>query len=110
MSRPDPPEVSWKAIEPGAQVVSSDGDSVGTVERVVGDASADIFSGLAISIHLLGAARFAPSERVRAIWPDRVELELTAEQVQNLPEHEEQRAVRWRPGGRGLLGRLFGRG
>lgn len=103
------PQVSWKVIESGARVFSSEGRAVGTVDRVVGDATADVFTGLALSVDVLGPARFVASERVAGIWVDRVDIDLTEEQIKALPEHEEQQAVRWRPGRRGLLGRLFGR-
>ena len=73
---------------------------MGKVSQVVGDTDADVFTGLAVSLHLLGKARFVPSERVRGIWPDRVELDLTAEQVEELPEHEEVPVGAARAGGR----------
>lgn len=94
MSTTDEPQVSWKAIEANAQVFSSEGEHVGKVSEVVGDSDADVFSGLAVSLHLLGSSRFLPSERVRAIWPDRVESDLTKDQIENLDEHQEQVAER----------------
>jgi hypothetical protein len=83
------PQVAWKAIEENAQVFSTEGEAVGKVSKVVGDTDADVFTGLAISLHVLGKARLVESERVRGIWPDRVELDLTAEQIEALPDHEE---------------------
>jgi hypothetical protein len=59
------------AIEADAPVFSSEGEAVGTVESVVGDPDADVFTGLAVSIDVLGPARLVPSEHVRGIWPDR---------------------------------------
>ena len=105
------PEVSWKAIERDAEVVSSDGQAVGRVSRVVGDRTADIFTGLAVDVAILGGDRFVPSERVAAIWPGRVELGLTAAEIERLPEHEETPTVRWRPGGGlgSVIRRLLGR-
>jgi hypothetical protein len=92
------PQVSWKAIEPDAQVFSTEGEAVAKASKVVGDADADVFTGLAISLRPLSRLRFVPSERVRAIWPDRVELDLTKEEVEALPEHEEQTALQIVPG------------
>ena len=106
------PEVSWKAIEEDAEVVSADGQAVGRVSRVVGDPDADIFTGLAVNVAILGADRFVPSERVTAIWPARVELGMTAAEVERLPEHEETPTVQWRPGrrsARSTLRRFLGR-
>ena len=106
------PEVSWKAIEARARVFSADGQDVGRVARVVGDPDADIFTGLAVDIELLGRDRFLPSEKIAAIWPDRVELAISAAEVERLPEHEETPTVEWRPGRGGLrsaLRRFLGR-
>jgi sporulation protein YlmC with PRC-barrel domain len=109
MSEPDKPQVSWMAIEADAPVFSSEGEAVGKVESVVGDPDADVFTGLAVSIDVLGPARLVPSERVRGIWPDRVDVALTKVQIDRLPEYEETPTVRWRPGGGvgGFLRRLF---
>jgi hypothetical protein len=104
------PQVSWKAIEEKAQVFSSEGRAVGKVASVVGDADADVFTGLAVSLSLLSADRFVESERVRAIWPDRVDLTITSAEVEELPEYEEQQAVRLRPGEGSWFSRLFRRG
>ena len=43
--------VSWKMIEHGWSVRSSDGEDVGVVFLVVGDENEDIFDGLAITHH-----------------------------------------------------------
>jgi sporulation protein YlmC with PRC-barrel domain len=97
VSSEDDPQVAWKAIESHAQVFSTEGEAVGKVSQVVGDADADVFTGLAISLHVLGKARFVESERVRAIWPDRVELELTKAEIEALPEHEAAPSERLQP-------------
>jgi hypothetical protein len=103
------PQVAWKAIEEGAEVFSAEAHSVGRVSRVVGDADADVFTGLAIRLGPLGSERFVPSERVSGIWPDRVDLDLPRDAVEQLPEHEETPAVRWQPESGGFFRRLFGR-
>jgi hypothetical protein len=105
------PEVSWKAIEAGAALRSSDGQEVGKVSEIAGDPEADIFSGLVISVGVLNADRYLPAERVTGIWPDRVETAATAEEIANLPEYEQPVAERWVPAD-GMLVRLrrfFGR-
>jgi hypothetical protein len=88
-------EVSWKAIEKGARVLASDGEDIGQVREIAGDAEADIFSGLVVSLSRLSANRFLPSERVTAIWPDRVETNLTVEQAEALDDYAEPVAERW---------------
>lgn len=107
MSSPQRPQVSWKAIEADAPVFSSEGEAVGKVSSVVGDQDADVFTGLAISIATFHRARFVPSERVRGIWPDRVDIGLTKAEIERLPEHEETPTVRWRP--RSGIGGIFRR-
>ena len=82
--------VSWLLIEPGWTVVARDGTEVGKVEEIVGDTGKDIFNGLSISTGLLGKPKYAPAERVQAITEDRVELDLSAEEVEALDEHELQ--------------------
>jgi sporulation protein YlmC with PRC-barrel domain len=107
---PSEPQVAWKAIEEDAEVVSSDGKVVGKVSRIVGDATADVFTGLAIFVGTFSGERFVPAERVRAIWVRRVELDLPASAAERLPKHEDTPTVRWRPGPLGgIFSRLFGR-
>ena len=104
------PEVSWKALEPGAEVISSDGEVVGKLSRVVGDAEADVFTGLAVKPGILSGERLVPSEHVPHIWPRRVEVSLTKDQIEALPPFEDPPAVRWEPGFSSFFRRLFGRG
>jgi len=105
----DEPQVSWKAIEADAEVVSAEGVVAGRVSRVVGDTDADVFSGLAIVPLAHAGERFIAAERVTGIWPNRVEVDLTPESIAGLPEYEEAPVVRWEPRGPGFLRRLFGR-
>lgn len=90
-------EVSWKAIEANAPVFSSEGEAVGTVSQVVGDPDADVFTGLAVSIDVLGPARLVPSESVQAIWPDRIDVALSKSRIEALEPYEETPTIRWRP-------------
>ncbi len=109
MSAGDEPQVAWKAIEPHADVVSADGSVSGHVSRIVGDTNADVFTGLAVVVGTFGGERFLAAERVRAIWPDRVETDLSREEIENLPKHEDAPSVRWQPGALGgIFSRLFG--
>ncbi len=89
------PQVSWKAIEREAVVRSSDGQEVGKVVEVAGDPDADIFNGLVVSLGMLGADRYVPAESVTGIWPGRVQVAQTAEQLEQAPEYEEPVAERW---------------
>jgi sporulation protein YlmC with PRC-barrel domain len=105
------PQVSWKAIETDAKVFTSDGFAVGKVSKVVGDPTADVFTGLAVSKHVIGKPKFVPSERVTGIWPRRVEIDLTQDEFDRLHEYEEEPVIRVNPADPqgGFLSRLFGR-
>lgn len=104
------PQVSWKAIERDAAVVAADGSKVGRVVEIAGDRTADIFDGLVVALGTLGSGRHLPAERVTGIWPGRVEVDLTAEQLERLPEYEEPVVERLRgeSGFRRFVRRLFG--
>ncbi len=109
MSAGERPQVAWKAIEPNADVIASDGSVCARVSRIVGDTNADVFTGLAVLVGTFGGERFLAAERVRGIWPDRVEVDLSPDDVAGLPKHEDAPSVRWRPGALGgIFSRLFG--
>ena len=80
--------VSWKVIERGWKVRSADGDDLGTVHEVVGDANIDIFNGLHVSPGLLRGSRYVPAERVAEIVEGSVRLDLTAEEFEQLEATE----------------------
>lgn len=88
------PEVSWKAIERDAVVVAADGTNAARVAEVTGDPDADIFNGLVLSLGALSGNRYLPAERVRRIWPDRVEVDASADELERLPRYEEPVAGR----------------
>ena len=87
MSR-DP--VSWFLIEPGWDVVGSDGTALGTVHEVIGDTGIDIFDGLAVSPGQLRSSKYVPSERVGTIVEGRIEVDVSADEFERLGEHAEQ--------------------
>jgi hypothetical protein len=70
--------VSWFVIEPGWQVVGSDGVEVGTVTEVRGAEEEDIFDGLVVD------GKYVPSETVGTITEGRIELTITADQTSGL--------------------------
>jgi hypothetical protein len=86
---PPQTQVSWKAIERDAVVVTAEGSEAARVVEVAGDRDADIFSGLVVKVGALDTKRFLPAERIAAIWPRRVQVDLTAEAVGALAPFEE---------------------
>ena len=104
MSEPEP-QVSWKALEKNATVATSDGDESARVTEIVGDPGADIFNGLVLNLGMLDKNRHLPAERVTAIWPQRVEVDATLEELKALPPYEEPVVETLEPAG-GFLTRL----
>jgi len=96
-------------IESGARVVTSDGEDSASVSRVVGDADADVFTGIAVKSGLLGGERLIPSERVTGIWPERIEVAMTKADLEGLPPYEDAPVVRLEPERPGFFTRLCGR-
>jgi Uncharacterized protein conserved in bacteria (DUF2171) len=86
MSSGDP--VSWFLIEPGWKVIDANGKEAGRVEETVGDANADIFNGLSISVGLLKGNRYVPAEQVGRISEGEVHLKLTREELDSLDKYE----------------------
>jgi uncharacterized protein YrrD len=80
--------VSWLVIEPGWKVVAADGSDVGRVEEVVGDEENDIFNGLAVNTGMLGKPKVVPSENVAEIVEGEIRLDLPAEAIDRLDDHE----------------------
>lgn len=85
-------------IEPGWTVVSADGTEVGTVEEIVGDENVDIFNGLAVATGVLSRSKYVPAERVAEIHDGEVRLDLPAETIEHLADHEpEPPSTEFRP-------------
>jgi uncharacterized protein YrrD len=80
--------VAWLLVERGWEVVSSDGQKVGTVEEVLGEENADIFDGLAVASGLLRKPKYVPAERVGGIVDGRVTLELAKAEFDALAEYD----------------------
>lgn len=81
--------VAWLIVEPGWEVVSSDGEKVGVVREVLGDKNADIFDGLAVDPGLLKTATYVPAERVGEIVEGRLTLDLTKAEFDELDDYED---------------------
>jgi len=71
----------------------------------VGDPAADIFNGLVLNLGVLDENRHLPAERVGAIWPKRVEVDATLDELKGLPAYEEPIVETLEPA-RGFLTRL----
>jgi sporulation protein YlmC with PRC-barrel domain len=78
---------SYRALEAGTDVVTSDGSSVGTVEHVLADDDKDIFDGIVVDTKLgPGGLRFVDAEQVDEIFENAVVLKIAAVEVEELPK------------------------
>jgi hypothetical protein len=91
----DQAQVAWTALDPGAVVIASDGSEVGRVKELAGDENADIFDGLVVTHSEHGTSHYIASERVKRIWPGRVETDLSPEEAASLPAYEEPKVTTW---------------
>lgn len=83
---PDP--VSWKVVERGWSVISSDGRELGHVDEIAGDAERDIFSGVVVSRGVLRARRSVPAEQIGEISEGTIALLLDAAAFEELSSSE----------------------
>ena len=95
MSTPDDPQVAWIAIDAGAVVTAADGSEVGTVTEIAGDETHDIFDGLVVEHARFDSPRYVAAERVKGIWPDRIETDLTAADAESLPPYSAPKVTEW---------------
>lgn len=65
------------------------GEAVGKVEEVIGEPSADIFSGLAVTTGLLGRRRYVPAEVVDEITEGRIRLTVGADALEEIEKRVE---------------------
>ena len=79
--------ISYLVLEQGTDVLSADGERVGTVEHVLGDAEEDIFDGLVIDTRLgSGGLRFVDAPQIAELREDAAVLTLPAVEVESLAE------------------------
>jgi hypothetical protein len=97
--------VSWKVIQHGWSVESSDGVDVGVVFLVVGDENEDIFDGLAITHHS-GFAVHNYADRPHYVEASQVgeiddtgvvHLAITADEARSLPVHDPPESAQIEP-------------
>jgi hypothetical protein len=100
--------ISYKLLERGIPVVSSDGVEVGTVERVLDNAREQIFDGIVVRAG--GRELFVDAPEVARIAERRVTLSIDAGEAEKLPAYE-RGAPEFQANPRaGRLGRFLGGG
>ena len=101
--------ISYKVLETGTAVHSSDGVRLGSVRHVLENVAEHIFDGLVIDTP--DGQRFVDAPEIARIAERRVTLTLDATQAAALPERDSAGGPSYRANARGgRLGRLFGGG
>jgi uncharacterized protein YrrD len=85
----DGQQIGYKVLPRGVPVVTSDGEQLGTVHRVLDNAREHIFDGIIVSTP--DGRRFVDAPEVVRITEKRVTLSIDAEEAKSLPEHRGMR-------------------
>lgn len=83
--------ISYMVLAEGTPVYSSDGQSLGTVKRVLADTGADIFDGLIVDTD--EGDRFVDAPHVESLHERAVVLGLSADDARHMPEPTASPAV-----------------
>ena len=86
--------IGYKVLRRGTPILSSDGEQVGTVRRVLDNTREHIFDGILIDTP--GGRRFVDAPEVARIYERAVVLTITAGEAQGLPEQGSAMADRMR--------------
>jgi hypothetical protein len=81
----DEHQVGYQALPRGVPVVTSDGVTLGTVDRVMDNAREHIFDGIVVRTE--AGKRFVDAPEVARITNRQVTLTIDAEAAAELPEH-----------------------
>ena len=85
---------SHLTVSPGLDVISSDGDRVGEVEKVLNDEDTGIFDGIIVDTKLgPGGIRFVDAPQVAECREKAVMLSITSAEVEQLPKPSQNPAV-----------------
>jgi sporulation protein YlmC with PRC-barrel domain len=79
--------ISYLVLEKGVDVISSDGDRIGTVEHVIADEADDIFEGIVVDTRPgPGGKVFVDASQIDEIREQAVELKIGAAEAKSLPK------------------------
>jgi hypothetical protein len=85
---------SYLALKEGCDVVSSDGEKVGTVQHVLADEDEDVFDGIVIDTQLgPGGLHFVDAPQVSECFERAIQLSIPAADVPGLPKPTPNPAV-----------------
>jgi hypothetical protein len=82
--------IAWRGVTQDTPVRSSDDEEVGTLSDMLGSDREDIFHGIVVHLGLFGHHVFVAADDVTLMTRSHVDVRQTAEQLQALPEHDEE--------------------
>jgi PRC-barrel domain len=85
MTSDDGHQIGYKVLPRGVPVLTSDGEQLGTVYRVLDNAREHIFDGIVVATP--GGRRFVDAPEVVRITEKRVTLSIDAEEAKALPHY-----------------------
>ena len=82
-------EVAWLAMPEGAPVMGESGEEIGRAEELLGDKEDDIFHGILVKLSRGGHRVEVQADRIPKITTKRVYTDLTADELEGLPEYRQ---------------------
>jgi PRC-barrel domain len=73
--------LAWRVIKPGHKVFDRDGETIGTVSRVLADDGADIFHGVSMKRGALGPEVEITADNIDRIEEDALHTSLTGPEL-----------------------------
>jgi hypothetical protein len=81
--------VAWSYVEAGTPVTGREGVRIGSVEAMLGTEAEGIFHGIALRPANGGATRVISADAVSALTPSEVQVQLSVDEAERLPEYDE---------------------
>ena len=82
----DEDQISYLALQPGTEVCTVDGNTIGTVEHVLQEPDLDLFDGIVVAVPR--GIRFIDRDSITSITTLQVKTSLTVSDAAQLPEPE----------------------
>jgi len=82
--------IAWRVV-PEDTAVRSEGQQVGTLYDLLGSDEEDIFHGIVVQLRSGSRRVFVPADDVTVMTASHVDVSLSADEMNALPEHKEER-------------------
>ncbi len=98
--------ISWRVVPQDVEVRSSEGTKVGTLDDLLGSDEADIFHGLIVKLSDANRQVFIPADQVTLLTGSHVDVALTTQAIQALPDASEEKTFHL--GWKGIFNKTLG--